>query len=63
MYLCMQTGSEYLSSEASHINTPPLELLVSDYAPYCYDATWTLLYALQATLAGKPFYNYFVYTA
>ena len=47
-----QTGGEYLDEEQSHLGVPPLYIEQSEYAQHCYDATWTLAYALDQTING-----------
>ena len=51
-YYTGQNGSEFLDIEKPHLNTPPLNLKQSKYSQYCYDATWTLAYALNKTIYG-----------
>ena len=53
MTISFQTGAEYLSEEKSHLNTEPFHLIQTEYAQYCYDATWTLAYALHHTIEGE----------
>ena len=33
-----------------HLNQEPFKLTRLEYAQYCYDATWTLAYALNKTI-------------
>jgi hypothetical protein len=35
------------------IDEPPLNITYLEYSQYCYDATWTLAYALNKTLDSK----------
>ena len=48
-----QTGGQYFAEEQSHLGVPPLYLKQVEYAQYCYDATWTLAYALNQTINGN----------
>jgi len=48
----LQTGGQYFEEEGSHLGVPPLYLSQLEYAQYCYDATWTLAYALNQTING-----------
>ena len=48
----LQTGGQYFAEEQSHLGVPPLYLNPVEYAQYCYDATWTLAYALNQTING-----------
>lgn len=47
-----QTGAEYFEEEKEHLNREPFNLTNIEYAQYCYDATWTLAYALDQTIKG-----------
>lgn len=47
-----QTGAEYFEEEIEHLNREPFNLTNIEYAQYCYDATWTLAYALEHTIKG-----------
>ena len=38
--------------EEKHLNEEPFNLTRLEYAQYCYDATWTLAYALNQTIKG-----------
>ena len=38
--------------EEVYLGVEPLNLEQLEYAPYCYDATWTLAYALNLTIQG-----------
>ena len=49
----LQTGGEFIDEEKTFLNQPPLNLNMSDYSQYCYDATWTLAYAINKTISGK----------
>ena len=49
----LQTGGQYFEEEGSHLGVPPLYLSQVEYAQYCYDATWTLAYALNQTINGR----------
>ena len=49
----LQTGGQYFEEEGSHLGVPPLYLSQLEYAQYCYDATWTLAYALNQTINGR----------
>ena len=40
--------------EAARLGVPPLYLTFVEYAQFCYDATWTLVYALNNTIEGNP---------
>jgi hypothetical protein len=51
--LYIQTGDEYLNQEDTFLGKPPLNLSYDAYSQYCHDATWTLAYALNKTLASK----------
>ena len=48
----IQTGAEYFDEENAHLNNEPFNLTKLEYAQYCYDATWTLAYALNKTING-----------
>ena len=45
-----QTGAEYFQEEERHLNQELFNLTRLEYAQYCYDATWTLAYALNRTI-------------
>ena len=47
-----QTGAEYFEEEKEHLDREPFNLTKIEYAQYCYDATWTLAYALDHTIKG-----------
>ena len=49
----LQTGGQYFDEEKLHLGVPPLNLTQLEYAQYCYDATWTLAYALNQTINGN----------
>ena len=49
----LQTGGQYVVEEQSHLGVPPLYLEQFNYSQYCYDATWTLAYALNQTITGN----------
>ena len=51
--MILQTGGEFLDEEKKFLNQPPLNLSKSDFSEYCYDATWTLAYAINKTVSGK----------
>ena len=54
MIVCTsQTGGEFLDEERKFHGVPPLNLTSLEYSQYCYDATWTLAYALNETLRSK----------
>ena len=62
LYLCarlyttfslLQTGGQYFDEEQQHLGVPPLHLKQLNYSQYCYDATWTLAYALNQTIVGN----------
>ena len=36
-----------------HLHRQPFNLTKTEYAQYCYDATWTLAYALHHTIEGQ----------
>ena len=50
----LQTGSEFKAEEDLRIQGPP-EYNRVQFSPYCYDAVWTLAYALNETLQGLLF--------
>ena len=52
-FVLLQTGGQYLDEEQSHLGVPPLYLEQFNYSQYCYDATWTLAYALNQTINGN----------
>lgn len=41
-----------MEEEESHLGEEPFNLTKLEYAQYCYDATWTLAYALDRTIKG-----------
>ena len=49
----LQTGGQYFDEEQHHLGVPPLNLTQFEYAQYCYDATWTLAYALNQSINGN----------
>ena len=49
----LQTGGQYFDEEQNHLGVPPLHLKQLNYSQYCYDATWTLAYALNQTINGN----------
>lgn len=49
----VQTGGEFLAEERKFLGQPPLNLTYIEYSQYCYDATWTLAYALNKTLKSN----------
>ena len=51
----LQTGSQYYDEEQLHLGVPPLYLEQFNYSQYCYDATWTLAYALNQTINGNVY--------
>ena len=51
--ILLQTGGQYLAEEQSHLGVPPLYLELNEYSQYCYDATWSLAYALNETINGN----------
>ena len=51
----LQTGGQYLDEEQSYLGVPPLYLKQFNYSQYCYDATWTLAYALNQTINGNVY--------
>ena len=52
-FVLLQTGGQYFAEEQRHLGVPPLNLTQLEYAQYCYDATWTLAYALNQTMSGN----------
>ena len=57
--LCfLQTGRQYYEEEQSHLGVPPLYLEQFNYSQFCYDATWTLAYALNQTINGNVSIKY-----
>ena len=46
-----QTGFQFKNEEAAKLQGSPYNKI--QLSPYCYDATWTLAYALNATLQGE----------
>ena len=46
-----QTGSQFKEQESIQLEGPPRYNRVQ-FSPYCYDAVWTLAYALNETLQG-----------
>ena len=52
-FVLLQTGGQLLVEEKSHLGVSPLYLEQLDFAQYCYDATWTLVYALNQTINGN----------
>ena len=53
MFSLLQTGGQYFDEEQRHLGVPPLNLTQFEYAQYCYDATWTLAYALNQSINGN----------
>ena len=53
MLSLLQTGGQYFDEEQNHLGVPPLHLKQLNYSQYCYDATWTLAYALNQTINGN----------
>lgn len=53
----LQTGGQFLEEEKQFLGVQPLNLTLLEYSQYCYDATWTLAYALNKTLNGEFFYT------
>ena len=51
-FIAYQTGAEYFEEEEKHLHQEPFNLTKLEYAQYCYDATWTLAYALDRTMRG-----------
>ena len=47
-----QTGFQFKNEEAVKLQGPPKYDKIQ-FSPYCYDATWTLAYALNETLQGE----------
>ena len=45
-----------------YLNQPPLNVTLSKYSQYCYDATWTLVYALNKTLNSKSHLKLYMHT-
>ena len=54
----LQTGGQYYDEEQRHLGVPPLYLQQFNHSQYCYDATWTLAYALNQTINGNVSINY-----
>ena len=52
MHTYIQTGAEYKHEYEEKLDIPPLYYPTNEYAQQCYDATWTLAYALNKTLNG-----------
>ena len=52
-FVLLQPGVQYFAEEQRHLGVPPLYLTQLQYAQYCYDATWTLAYALNQTIYGN----------
>ena len=52
-FVLLQTGEQYFDEEQNHLHVPPLYLEPLNFSQYCYDATWTLVYALNQTITGK----------
>ena len=50
--MSIKTGAEYFQEEEKHLHQEPFNLTKLEYAQYCYDATWTLAYALDRTIRG-----------
>ena len=46
-----QTGLEFKAEEDDQIRIPP-EYTRAQFSPYCFDAVWTLAYALNQTMQG-----------
>ena len=53
LFSLLQTGGQYFDEEQQHLGVPPLHLKQLNYSQYCYDATWTLAYALNQTIVGN----------
>ena len=52
-FVLLQTGGQYFDEEQRHLGVLPLNLTQLEYPQYCYDATWTLAYALNQTINGN----------
>ena len=53
LIVLLQNGGQYFAEEEAHLGVPPLYLELNEYSQYCYDATWTLAYALNETINGN----------
>ena len=53
MITFLQTHREYLAEQQLFLGQPPLNLTLLEYSQYCYDATWTLAYALNSTIKSE----------
>ena len=42
-----------MTLQQEYLGVPPFNLNVSEFAPHCHDATWTLAYALNETLTSE----------
>ena len=53
IFLCTQNGTIFRQEYARYLhNVSRFELSENVYSEQCYDATWTLAYALNGTLSG-----------
>jgi hypothetical protein len=56
----MQTKMEFLNEYSRRLGVSPLYLSNDEYSQYCYDATWSLIKAINRTIEGRCVLSIFI---